>query len=75
MVLLVPMLFGIQALYFCAASPPTRKAPTALLSLTCDDTAVEEAADLALRQISADQKERATYLVSTEFSMSENILR
>uniref|UniRef100_A0A8D0EKX0 Fetuin B n=1 Tax=Strix occidentalis caurina TaxID=311401 RepID=A0A8D0EKX0_STROC len=57
MVLLVPMLFGIQALYFCAASPPTRKAPTALLSLTCDDTAVEEAADLALRQISADQKE------------------
>ncbi|KAM7107003.1 LOW QUALITY PROTEIN: fetuin-B [Ciconia maguari] len=57
MVLLVSMLFGIQALCSWAASPPARQALTALLSPTCDDTAVEEAADLALRLINADRKE------------------
>ncbi|XP_009991344.1 PREDICTED: fetuin-B [Tauraco erythrolophus] len=57
MVLLVPMLFGIQALCSWAASPPAREAPAALLSPACDDAAVEEAADLALRQINADRKE------------------
>ena len=57
MVLLVSMLFGTQALCSWAASPPARETPTALLSPACDDTAVEEAADLALRQINADRKE------------------
>ncbi|XP_064522053.1 fetuin-B [Pseudopipra pipra] len=57
MVWLVPVLFGIQALCSCAAAPPARGAAAALLSPRCDDTAVEEAADLALRQINADRAE------------------
>uniref|UniRef100_A0A8C8AU75 Uncharacterized protein n=1 Tax=Otus sunia TaxID=257818 RepID=A0A8C8AU75_9STRI len=63
LILYIPLLLCyLRALYFCAASPPTRKAPTAPLSLTCDDTAVEEAADLALRQIKHPQ---ISYLLIT----------
>uniref|UniRef100_A0A672UV84 Cystatin domain-containing protein n=1 Tax=Strigops habroptila TaxID=2489341 RepID=A0A672UV84_STRHB len=62
MVLLVSVLFGIQALCSWAASPPAREAQAALLSLTCDDTAAEKAADLALCQINADRKE--AYILS-----------
>uniref|UniRef100_A0A8C6JDS3 Uncharacterized protein n=1 Tax=Melopsittacus undulatus TaxID=13146 RepID=A0A8C6JDS3_MELUD len=51
------VLFGIQALHSWAASPPAREAQAALLSLTCNDTAAEKAADLALCQINADRNE------------------
>lgn len=51
------MLFGIQVLCSCIAAPPARGAGPALLSPRCDDAAVEEAADLALRQINADREE------------------
>ncbi|XP_009557608.2 fetuin-B [Cuculus canorus] len=72
MFLLVSMLFGIQALCSWAASPPAREASTALLSPTCDDTAVEEAADLALRQINADQKEGYILSLYRIFSVREH---
>ncbi|XP_010308958.1 fetuin-B [Balearica regulorum gibbericeps] len=71
MVLLVSVLFGIQALCSWAASPPAREATTALLSPTCDDTAVEEAADLALRQINADRKEGYILSLYRIFSVRE----
>ncbi|KAM6062668.1 LOW QUALITY PROTEIN: uncharacterized protein VSU04_007815 [Chlamydotis macqueenii] len=70
-VLLVPMLFGTQALCSWAASPPAREA-TALPSLTCDATAVEESADLALRQINADQKEGYILGLYRIFSVQEH---
>ncbi|XP_071422419.1 fetuin-B [Pithys albifrons albifrons] len=57
MVWLVAMLFGMQALCSCTAAPPAGGAAAALLSPRCDDPAVEEAADLALRQINADREE------------------
>ncbi|XP_058699666.1 fetuin-B [Poecile atricapillus] len=57
MVWLVWMLFGIQVLCSCIAAPPAQGAGAALLSPRCDDAAVEEAADLALRQINADREE------------------
>ncbi|XP_009506772.2 fetuin-B [Phalacrocorax carbo] len=72
MVLLVSMLFGIQVLCSWAASPPAREAPIALLSPTCDDTAVEEAADLALRQINADRKEGYIFSLYRIFSVREH---
>uniref|UniRef100_A0A8C0BF89 Cystatin fetuin-B-type domain-containing protein n=1 Tax=Buteo japonicus TaxID=224669 RepID=A0A8C0BF89_9AVES len=72
MVLLVSMLFGIQALCSWAASPPAGEAPTALLSPTCDDTAVKEAADLALRQINADRTEGYILSLSRIFSVREH---
>ncbi|XP_005438556.1 fetuin-B [Falco cherrug] len=71
MVLFISMLFGIQALCAWAASPPAREGPTALLSPTCDDTAVEEAADLALRQINADRKEGYILSLYRIFSVRE----
>lgn len=71
MVLLVPVLLGIQALCSWAASSPARKAATALLSPNCDDTAVEEAADLALRQINAHRKEGYVLRPSRIFSVRE----
>ncbi|XP_010143954.1 PREDICTED: fetuin-B [Buceros rhinoceros silvestris] len=71
MVLLVPVLFGIQALCSWAASSPARKAVTALLSPNCDDTAVEEAADLALRQINAHRKEGYILRPSRIFNVRE----
>ncbi|KAF1489846.1 Fetuin-B, partial [Megadyptes antipodes antipodes] len=45
---------------------------TALLSPTCDDTAVEEAADLALRQINADRKEGYILSLYRIFSVREH---
>ncbi|XP_068879995.1 fetuin-B [Aphelocoma coerulescens] len=57
MVWFVWMLFGIQVLCSCTAAPPAQGAGAALLSPRCDDAAVEEAADLALRQINADREE------------------
>uniref|UniRef100_A0A803WAD1 Cystatin fetuin-B-type domain-containing protein n=1 Tax=Ficedula albicollis TaxID=59894 RepID=A0A803WAD1_FICAL len=54
---LVRMLFGIQVLCSCFAAPAGQGAGAALLSPRCDDAAVEEAADLALRQINADREE------------------
>ncbi|XP_021399484.2 fetuin-B [Lonchura striata] len=57
MVWLVWMLFGIQVLCSCTAAPPAQGAGAALLCPRCDDPAVEEAADLALRQINADREE------------------
>lgn len=51
------MLFSAQVLCSCLAAPPGQGAGAALLSPHCDDAAVEEAADLALRQINADRKE------------------
>ncbi|KAM9274810.1 fetuin-B [Cariama cristata] len=72
MVLLVSVLFGIQALCSWAASPPAREAPTALPSPACNDTAVEEAADLALRQINADQKEGYILSLYRIFSVREH---
>ncbi|NWH63366.1 FETUB protein, partial [Geococcyx californianus] len=44
---------------------------TALLSPTCNDTAVEEAADLALRQINADRKEGYILSLYRIFSVQE----
>lgn len=72
MVLLVSVLFGVQALCSWAASLPTSKAPAALLSPSCDDTAVEEAADLALRQINADRKEGYIFRLYRIFSVREH---
>ncbi|KAK4820119.1 hypothetical protein QYF61_020494 [Mycteria americana] len=72
MVLLVSMLFGIQALCSWAASPPAREALTALLSPTCNDTAVEEAADLALRLINTDRKEGYILSLYRIFSVREH---
>lgn len=72
MVLLVSMLFGIQALCSWAVSLPAGEAPTALLSPTCDDTAVKEAADLALRQINADRTEGYILSLSRIFSVREH---
>ncbi|NXX62905.1 FETUB protein, partial [Scopus umbretta] len=43
----------------------------ALLSPACDDTAVEEAADLALRQINADRKEGYIFSLYRIFSVRE----
>lgn len=57
MVWLVWMLFGIQVLCSCTAAPAAQGAGAALLSLRCDEAAVEEAADLALRQVNADRQE------------------
>uniref|UniRef100_A0A669PY08 Fetuin B n=1 Tax=Phasianus colchicus TaxID=9054 RepID=A0A669PY08_PHACC len=57
MLLLMSVLFGTQALCSWAATPPARELPGVLLSPTCHDAAVEEAADLALRQINADRTE------------------
>ncbi|XP_032924103.1 fetuin-B [Catharus ustulatus] len=57
MVWLVWMLFGTQVLCSCLAAPAGQGAGAALLSPSCDDAAVEEAADLALRQINADREE------------------
>ncbi|XP_072200948.1 fetuin-B [Excalfactoria chinensis] len=57
MLLLISVLFGTQALCSWAASPPARELPSELLSPTCHDAAVEEAADMALRQINADRTE------------------
>ncbi|KAM6388812.1 fetuin-B [Pluvialis apricaria] len=72
MVLLVSVLFGVQALCSWAASLPAREAPAALLSPSCDDTAVEEAADLALRQINADRKEGYIFRLYRIFSVREH---
>ncbi|XP_042676353.1 fetuin-B [Centrocercus urophasianus] len=57
MLLLISVLFGTQALCSWAASPPAGELPSVLLSPTCHDAAVEEAADLALRHINADRTE------------------
>ncbi|XP_071608671.1 fetuin-B [Heliangelus exortis] len=65
MFLFVSVLFGIQALCSWAAPPP-------LLSPACDDTAVEEAADLALRQINADRKEGYIFRLNRIFSAREH---
>lgn len=51
------MLFGMQVLCSCTAAPPAPGAGAALLCPRCDDTAVEAAADLALRHINADREE------------------
>ncbi|NXG30924.1 FETUB protein, partial [Dromaius novaehollandiae] len=45
---------------------------TPLLSRNCDDTAVEEAADLALRQINADRKEGYVLSLYRIFSVREH---
>ncbi|XP_054242188.1 fetuin-B [Indicator indicator] len=71
MVLLVSVLLGIQALWSCGASP-TRKSPPALLSPTCDEIAVEEAADLALRKINADREEGYILRLYRIFSVREH---
>nr|XP_004176848.4 fetuin-B [Taeniopygia guttata] len=57
MVWLAWMLFGIQVLCSCTAAPPGQGAGAALLCPRCNDPAVEEAADVALRQINADREE------------------
>ncbi|XP_064241007.1 fetuin-B [Passer domesticus] len=57
MVWLAWMLFGMQVLCPCPAAPPSPGAGAALLCPRCDDAAVEEAADLALRHINADREE------------------
>uniref|UniRef100_A0A8B9D1K0 Fetuin B n=1 Tax=Anser cygnoides TaxID=8845 RepID=A0A8B9D1K0_ANSCY len=72
MLLLISVLIGIQGLCSWAASPPARKVPSALLSPTCDDTAVEEAADLALRQINADRREGYILRLYRVFSVREH---
>uniref|UniRef100_A0A8C3BBI9 Fetuin B n=1 Tax=Cairina moschata TaxID=8855 RepID=A0A8C3BBI9_CAIMO len=72
MFLFLSVLFGIQGLCSWAASPPARRVPSALLSPTCDDTAVEEAADLALRQINADRREGYILRLYRIFSVREH---
>ncbi|XP_021250342.1 fetuin-B [Numida meleagris] len=57
MLLLISVLFSTQALCSWAASAPARELPGTLLSPACNEAAVEEAADLALRQINADRAE------------------
>lgn len=72
MLLLISVLFGTQALCSWAASPPARELPSVLLSPTCHDAAVEEAADLALRQINADRTEGYILSLYRIFSVREH---
>lgn len=72
MFLLISVLFSIQGLCSWAASPPASRVPNTLLSPTCDDTAVEEAADLALRQINADRREGYILRLYRIFSVREH---
>lgn len=72
MFLLISVLFSIQGLCSWAASPPASRVPSTLLSPTCDDTAVEEAADLALRQINADRREGYILRLYRIFSVREH---
>ncbi|XP_025926773.1 fetuin-B [Apteryx rowi] len=72
MVLLISMLFGLQVLCSWAASSSAQEVPTPLLSPNCDDTAIEEAADLALRQINADRREGYVLSLYRIFSVREH---
>uniref|UniRef100_A0A8C9FG82 Uncharacterized protein n=1 Tax=Pavo cristatus TaxID=9049 RepID=A0A8C9FG82_PAVCR len=72
MLLLISVLFGTQALCSWATSPAARELPSVLLSPTCHDAAVEEAADLALRQINADRTEGYILSLYRIFSVREH---
>uniref|UniRef100_A0A674J583 Cystatin domain-containing protein n=1 Tax=Terrapene triunguis TaxID=2587831 RepID=A0A674J583_9SAUR len=71
MALLVLLLFGIQLLGSWAVSPPFVEPPPLLLSPACNDSAVEAAADLALRQINANQREGYVLGLYRIFSVQE----
>ncbi|XP_065267448.1 fetuin-B-like [Emys orbicularis] len=71
MTLLVLLLFGIQLLCSWAVSPPFVERPSLLLSPACNDSAVEAAADLALRQINANQREGYVLGLYRIFSVQE----
>ncbi|XP_062439015.1 fetuin-B [Rhea pennata] len=71
MVLFISLLFGLQVLCSWAASA-AKEVPTPLLSPSCDDTAVEEAADLALRQSNADRREGYVLSLYRIFSVREH---
>ncbi|XP_015727428.1 fetuin-B [Coturnix japonica] len=72
MLLLISVLFGTQALCSWAASAPARELPSVLLSPSCHDAAVEEAADLALDQINADRTEGYILSLYRIFSVREH---
>ncbi|OXB82455.1 UNVERIFIED_CONTAM: hypothetical protein H355_000713 [Colinus virginianus] len=72
MLLFISVLFGTQALCSWAASPPASELPSTLLSPTCDDAAVQEAADVALGQINADRTEGYILSLYRIFSVREH---
>uniref|UniRef100_A0A8C3KB85 Fetuin B n=1 Tax=Calidris pygmaea TaxID=425635 RepID=A0A8C3KB85_9CHAR len=72
MIFLVLVLFGVQTLCPWAASRPTSEGPTELLSPSCDGTAAEEAADLALHHINAHQREGYILRLYRIFSVREH---
>ncbi|CAM5137963.1 unnamed protein product [Eretmochelys imbricata] len=72
MTLLVLLLFGIQLLCSWAVSPPVTEPPSLLRSPACNDSAIEAAADLALRQINANQREGYVLGLYRIFSVQEH---
>uniref|UniRef100_A0A8C4XZ64 Cystatin fetuin-B-type domain-containing protein n=2 Tax=Gopherus TaxID=38771 RepID=A0A8C4XZ64_9SAUR len=72
MTLLILLLFGSQLLCSWAVSPPVVEPPSLLLSPACNDSAVEAAADLALRQINANQREGYVLGLYRIFSVQEH---
>nr|XP_006138536.1 fetuin-B isoform X1 [Pelodiscus sinensis]XP_006138537.1 fetuin-B isoform X2 [Pelodiscus sinensis] len=72
MTLFALLLFGMQLLCSRAVSPPAEKPPPLLHSLACNDSAVEAAADLALSQINANQREGYVLSLYRIFSVQEH---
>ncbi|EMP27490.1 Alpha-2-HS-glycoprotein [Chelonia mydas] len=61
-----------QLLCSWAVSPPVTEPPSLLLSPACNDSAIEAAADLALRQINANQREGYVLGLYRIFSIQEH---
>ncbi|XP_074860538.1 fetuin-B [Carettochelys insculpta] len=71
MTLLIVCLFCIQLLCSWAASPSAAEPPTLLPSPACNDSTIEAAADMALRQINANQREGYVLGLYRIFSVQE----
>uniref|UniRef100_A0A8C8REX1 Fetuin B n=1 Tax=Pelusios castaneus TaxID=367368 RepID=A0A8C8REX1_9SAUR len=67
----VLLLIGIQLLCSWALSPPVVEPPPSFLPRACNDSDVEAAADLALRQINTNQKEGYVLGLYRIFSVQE----
>uniref|UniRef100_A0A8C3S2A4 Fetuin B n=1 Tax=Chelydra serpentina TaxID=8475 RepID=A0A8C3S2A4_CHESE len=68
----VLLLFGIQLLCSWAVSHPAVEPPPLLHAPACNDSAIEAAADLALRQINANQREGYVLGLYRIFSVQEH---